>query len=73
MPLDFLVFEKELYDASQEVFDAMIKDSRDEHLYSFALITTGLLVIFFHAPIQKKIYGLQPKNILLLQKVFTVN
>lgn len=45
--LDFVTFEKELYKASCLAIDAIRKDSQNEHLYSFALVTTGLFGYIF--------------------------
>ena len=45
--LDFVTFEKELYKASCQAIDAIRKDSQNKHLYSFALVTTGLFGYIF--------------------------
>ncbi len=45
--LDFVNFEKELYKASSQTIDAIWKDSQNESLYSFALVTTGLFGYIF--------------------------
>jgi hypothetical protein len=45
--LDFVNFEKELYKASIQTIDAIWKDSQNENLYCFALVTTGLFGYIF--------------------------
>ncbi len=47
MILDFVTFENEVYKASCKALDAIKKDCPNEHLYSFALVTTGLFGYIF--------------------------
>ena len=47
MILDFVSFEREVFKASCKALDAIKKDCANEHLYSFALVTTGLFGYIF--------------------------